>query len=60
MTYPSWICALCGMKYGRAIEGHCATFHVGDRCGWCGEEMATTEPRDYGHPRAPGKEFDRS
>jgi hypothetical protein len=24
-----------------------------DRCGWCGRETETTEPRDYGYPPAP-------
>jgi hypothetical protein len=47
--YPSWICSPCGHKYGRP-RAILATFHEVDRCGWCGEKTATTEPRDFGYP----------
>jgi DNA-directed RNA polymerase subunit RPC12/RpoP len=50
--YPAWICSDCGRKYGRVLNDHCVTFHEGDKCGWCGKETITTEPRDYGYPRA--------
>jgi hypothetical protein len=53
--YPGWICIDCGRKYGTAYEGHVATFHT-DLCGWCGEEKAVTEPRDYGYPDYEGGE----
>jgi len=46
--YPPWICADCGAKHGRRECGF-ATWHDGDKCGICGKEAATTEPRDYGH-----------
>ncbi len=51
-SYPAWICSDCGEKYGRILsEHHCATFHVGDACGWClRADTAVTEPRDYGYP----------
>lgn len=52
-SYPAWICWDCGNKHGRMPEGHCATFHKGDACGWCGKETATTEPRDFRYPPAP-------
>jgi hypothetical protein len=51
-NYPAWICLDCGRKHGRWPEGHIGTFHVGGRCGWCGRDnVAVTEPRDYGYPR---------
>jgi excisionase family DNA binding protein len=50
--YPAWICAPCGARYGKP-RGLYATFHGGDRCGWCGEITSTTEPRDYGYPSVP-------
>lgn len=58
-AYPAWICADCGTKYGRAKEGHLATFHFGnpsdplDVCGWCGKSRGITQPRDYGRPPFP-------
>lgn len=52
--YPAWICHGCGVEHGRVLEGHMATFHVGDPCGWCGKsDVAVTEPRDYGYPHPP-------
>jgi len=55
MTYPAWICANCGDKYGKMPQGHIATWHE-DTCGWCGEVKSVTEPRDYGYPDAPNSE----
>ena len=52
-SYPSWICADCGNKYGKA-RGKYATFHPGT-CGWCEKEKAVTEPRDYGYPKFKSK-----
>lgn len=52
--YPTWICSDCGRAHGRRIPD-LATFHEGDKCGWCGLETTTTEPRDYGYPPAPSK-----
>lgn len=50
--YPVWICHACGVKYGRVINDHCATYHVGSPCGWCATETdPVTEPRDYGYPK---------
>lgn len=49
MSYPSWICADCGKKYGKRPEGNgCATWHV-DVCDICRTRTLTTEPRDFGH-----------
>lgn len=62
MTYPAWICADCGMKHGRWVKGHVATFHTPsgdphDVCGWCGSgKKPLTEPRDYRYPEWPIKE----
>ena len=51
-SYPSWICADCGRKYGSRVPTF-ATYHYGE-CGWCGLESGpVTEPRDYGYPMAP-------
>lgn len=50
--YPDWICSPCGQRLGRRIPT-LATYHEGDRCGWCGETTITTQPRDYGYPPAP-------
>jgi hypothetical protein len=52
--YPAWICFDCGKLYGRARSG-VSTYHLGDRCGWCDREIATTQPRDWGYPPAPDK-----
>lgn len=52
----AWICHDCGTKYGRVINNHCATYHCGDRCDYCGRtDQAVTEPRDYGYPKLPEK-----
>jgi hypothetical protein len=51
----SWICRDCGCKHGKPRDG-VSTFHVG-KCGWCKQEKAVTEDRDYGYP-APLKEND--
>lgn len=58
--YPDWICADCGPKYGRVIEGRLATWHAPDPtdptdvCGWCNSDsliqLSLTEPRDFGYP----------
>lgn len=51
IDYPSWICGECGSKHGRR-EPDYATYHYGDKCGWCGRDDApVTEPRDFGYPR---------
>lgn len=52
--YPAWICEPCGRAKGRRIPS-CATWHVGDSCGWCGAETITTEPRDFGYPPGPDR-----
>ncbi len=53
--YPSWICRECGIDFGRQPHGHLATFHQG-QCGWCEkDDVAVTEPRDYGYPICPKK-----
>ena len=54
--FIDFICDECGTKYGRwyqpgaiAPERHCATYHMGT-CDLCGtEDVALTEPRDFGH-----------
>ena len=49
MTYPAWICAPCGDKYGNGYpEGHVSTWHLGT-CHLCGNETSVTEPRDFRH-----------
>lgn len=49
--YPDWICADCGMRWGRKPDGNRhATLHAGT-CGICGNRDVVTEPRDYGHLR---------
>lgn len=57
ISYPVWICNDCGIKYGAwyrdgdyiGPSSHCATYHVG-RCDICKDEnVAVTEPRDFGH-----------
>lgn len=51
-TYPAWICHDCGLAHGSVIPD-CATYHMGDACGWCGRtDQPVTEPRDWGYPRA--------
>jgi hypothetical protein len=48
--YPMWICRGCGKKYGKA-DILVSSYHMGDRCGWCGRnDVEVTEPRDWGHP----------
>lgn len=49
-AYPEWICIDCGVAHGH-IRPTLATFHVGDKCGWCGRETETTEPRDFAYPK---------
>jgi hypothetical protein len=47
--YPTWVCAMCGLKYGRGVqEKHVCTWHTGE-CGVCGDVCSVTEPRDFGH-----------
>jgi hypothetical protein len=49
-TYPAWVCGQCAVAHGGIwAKGHVATFHDGP-CGWCGENRAVTEPKDYGYP----------
>jgi len=49
--YPAWICSDCGRKHGRMPDGHLATYHAGDTCGWCGrDDVPVTEPRDWRWP----------
>lgn len=52
INYPTWICYDCGEKYGRGMApGHVMTWHP-DTCDICGrQEVACTEPRDFGHLR---------
>lgn len=51
-NYPKWICIDCGHKHGHFPEGHIATFHAGDKCGWCGrDDVSVTQPRDFGYPK---------
>ncbi|HET8686350.1 MAG TPA: hypothetical protein VFM18_06760 [Methanosarcina sp.] len=45
--YPDWICAACGIKYGKQ-SCDIATWHSG-KCDVCGEDAIVTEPRDFGH-----------
>lgn len=52
--YPAWICTPCGMRHGRRVP-KLATYHGGERCGWCGETTTVTQPRDFGYPPAPAK-----
>jgi hypothetical protein len=47
--YPSWICGACAMKNGGYRRISISTYHNGT-CGWCGEEVVVTEPRDWGYP----------
>lgn len=54
MNYPDWICSPCGRKHGKRLP-FLATYHDGDVCGWCGAEVPTTEPRDFGYPDPPNK-----
>ena len=43
----NWICADCGGKYGKYLPD-AATWHTG-KCDNCGKNnIAVTEPRDYG------------
>ena len=49
------ICHECGMKYGEP-RNRLATYHYG-HCDWCDkDDVAVTEPRDYGSPELPKKE----
>lgn len=50
--YPAWVCAPCGMKYGRRRPTKYATWHL-DKCGVCGHWAHVTEPRDFGHLELP-------
>lgn len=56
-SYPDWVCASCGSKYGRRTSDRelISCWHTGI-CGVCGIEASVTEPRDFGHLRA-GWEF---
>lgn len=51
MNYPEWVCFECGKKYGKRIPS-CCSIHIGV-CGVCGELLAVTEPRDFGHLNLP-------
>lgn len=50
--YPHWICRDCGFKHQPDKDKifMISTYHEGSKCGWCGEEKPTTEPRDFGFP----------
>lgn len=51
--YGDWICGDCGKKYGRIIDGHICTMHIG-RCDWCKRRrVSVTQPRDFGYPPMP-------
>jgi len=46
---PSWVCNVCGHKYGSMPKGHCATWHKG-KCEVClKDNVYVTEPRDFRH-----------
>lgn len=49
---PSWVCHDCGSKAQPDKDKIFAisTYHDGDKCDVCGEEKATTQPRDFGYP----------
>lgn len=49
MTYPRWICAACGDRYGNGPCG-IACWHKGT-CHLCGAVTSVSEPRDFGHLR---------
>jgi len=53
--YPTWICEICGLKYGRRVA-KIATWH-GGICGVCGDAAGVTEPRDFGHLRDGWEEY---
>ena len=56
MIYPTWICNDCGTQLGKWFANgtytgpvnSCSTMHIGN-CEVCNQEIAVTEPRDYGH-----------
>jgi len=48
---PEWVCADCGVRYGKRIgTDRRSTWHV-ETCGVCGNETMVTEPRDFGNLR---------
>ena len=55
---PAWVCADCGVLYGRLIKDHCSTWHV-EPCDVCGTETMVTEPRDFGYLRPEWKKHGR-
>lgn len=49
MSYPQWICADCGRRYGNSEPRPFMTWHVG-KCEVClVANKDVTEPRDFGH-----------
>lgn len=45
---PQWVCDFCGSTYGRRDCSEGATWHMGT-CDVCeDEDVAVTEPRDFG------------
>ena len=55
---PAWVCADCGVLYGRLIKDHCSTWHV-EPCSVCGTETMVTEPRDFGYLKPEWKKHGR-
>jgi hypothetical protein len=50
--YPQWVCADCGIEWGKHAPATMrATWHE-DICGICGRSKTCTEPRDFGHLRS--------
>lgn len=47
-AYPSEICYDCGEQHGRRKVNPCASWSIGT-CDICGDKVATTQPRDFGH-----------
>ena len=48
--YPAWICNECAKSNrGYMPKDHIATYHLG-KCGWCNQQNAVTEPRDWKYP----------
>jgi len=55
IEYPYQICFECGDAYGNHT-GCASTMHEG-KCQVCGKIAIVTEPRDFGYPDFPNKEF---
>lgn len=53
MHYPACICYDCAVKNGGKLpKGYLAIWHV-DECGWCKENKAVTQAKDYGFGEVP-------